>query len=239
RRADFSLDMDAIESTVRSNPRAKVLFVCSPNNPDGGLIGDNDLYRLLALPIMVVLDEAYIEFAARPATTDGTWLGQAGHITWALEYPNLAVLRTFSKLAGLAGLRVGYGVFPDWLSKQTWKIKQPYNVNVAASLAAIASLEDLPTLQDNLDKLIAERTRLSEALSKFDFLKVYPSHSNFVLCRIIDRDAGDLKRALEAQGVLVRYFDKPGLRDCIRISVGKPMHTDALVRALKTILSNE
>jgi histidinol-phosphate aminotransferase len=239
RRADFSLNIDAIESAVRSNPRAKVLFVCSPNNPDGSLIGDDDLRRLLMLPILVVLDEAYIEFAARPTTTDGSWLGKAGHITWALDYPNLAVLRTFSKLAGLAGLRVGYGVFPDWLSKQMWKIKQPYNVNVAASLGAVASLEDLPTLQDNLDKLIAERKRLSEALSKFDFLKVYPSHSNFILCRVPGQDARELKRSLETQGVLVRYFDKPGLRDCIRISVGKPMHTDTLVKALNEIMSNE
>ena len=238
RRADFRLDIEAIESAVHTNPRAKVLFVCSPNNPDGSLLDDDQLRRLLRLPIMVVLDEAYIEFAARPTTTDGSWLGKAGHIGWTLEYPNLAVLRTFSKLAGLAGLRVGYGVFPDWLSKQMWKIKQPYNVNVAASLAALASLEDLPTLQDNLDKLIAERKRLSEALSKFDFLKAYPSLANFVLCRVLDRDAGDLKRALEAQGVLVRYFDKPGLRDCIRISVGKPEHTDAFLEALKTITSN-
>ena len=237
RRADFSLDVDAIESAVHSNPRAKVLFVCSPNNPDGSLLDNADLRRLLTMPIMVILDEAYIEFATRPTTADGSWLGQAGHIGWALEYPNLAVLRTFSKLAGLAGLRVGYGVFPGWLSKQMWKIKQPYNVNVAASLAAIASLEDLTTLQDNLDKLIAERNRLSTSLNEFDFLKVYPSHSNFILCRVLDKDARDLKHSLEAQGVLVRYFDKPGLRDCIRISVGKPEHTEALVEALKTIMS--
>lgn len=237
RRADFSPDMDAIESAVRTNPRAKVLFVCSPNNPDGSLIDDDDLRRLLGLPVLVVLDEAYIEFALRPTTADGSWLGQAGHITWALEYPNLAVLRTFSKLAGLAGLRVGYGVFPDWLLKQMWKIKQPYNVNVAASLGAVASLEDLPTLQDNLNKLIAERNRLSATLSKFDFLKVYPSLSNFVLCRVLGKNARDLKRSLEARGVLVRYFDKPGLRDCIRISVGKPEHTDTLVEALRIVMS--
>jgi histidinol-phosphate aminotransferase len=85
--------------------------------------------------------------------------------------------------------------------------------------------------------LIAERNRLSTSLNEFDFLKVYPSHSNFILCRVLDKDARDLKHSLEAQGVLVRYFDKPGLRDCIRISVGKPEHTEALVEALKTIMS--
>ena len=242
RRADFSLDVPAIESAIRSNQRAKVLFVCSPNNPDGSIISDDELRRLLALPVLVVLDEAYIEFTsplAPPLLTrqergmGSEVFGDVGHIGWTLDYPNLAVFRTFSKLAGLAGLRVGYGAFPDWLLPHLWKIKQPYNVNVAATVAAIASLEDIETLQVNLGKLIAERERLSEALSELNFLRPYPSHSNFILCRVLDRDARQLKLALEQQGILVRYFDKPGLRDCIRISVGKPEHTNALIEALR------
>jgi histidinol-phosphate aminotransferase len=240
RREDFSLDVSAIEAAVRSNPRAKVLFVCSPNNPDGSIVSDADLRRLLELPVLVVLDEAYVEFAARmnsrPATEkrdESRSLGGVGHIAWVNDYPNVAVFRTFSKLAGLAGLRVGYGAFPEWLLPQLWKIKQPYNVNVAATIAAIASVDDIATLQDNLGKLIAERDRLSEALSELDFLRPYPSQSNFILCRVLDRDARQLKLALEQHGILVRYFDKPGLRDCVRISVGKPEHTDALIEALK------
>ncbi len=228
RRDDFRLDIAAIEQAVRSEPHAKVLFVCSPNNPDGHLISDDDLRRLLRLPVLVVLDEAYIEF-----TTRGYSLGRAGHIAWTLDYPNLAVLRTFSKWAGLAGLRAGYGAFPEWLLKQLWKIKQPYNVNVAASLAAIASLDDLPYLQANVDRLIAERDRLFAQLSEFDWLKPRPSRANFILCRVIDRDAHELKQTLEAQGILVRYFNKAGLRDCIRISVGKPENTDQLIATLK------
>ena len=240
RRADFSLDVPAIESAVRSNPRAKVLFVCSPNNPDGSVISDDELHRLLALPVLVVLDEAYVEFTHRmnpmPANEkrdESRSLGEAGHLAWVNDYPNLAVFRTFSKLAGLAGLRVGYGAFPEWLLPQLWKIKQPYNVNVAATLAAIASLADIATLQANLGKLITERERLIEALHQISFLQPYPSHSNFVLCRVLDRDARQLKLALEQQGILVRYFDKPGLRDCIRISVGKPEHTAALLAAVR------
>jgi histidinol-phosphate aminotransferase len=245
RRADFSLDVPAIEAAVRSNHRAKVLFVCSPNNPDGSLVPDGDLRRLLALPVLVVLDEAYVEFATdfprrnssaeNGAGADARSMGRAGHITWTLDYPNLAVLRTFSKLAGLAGLRVGYGSFPAWLLPQLWKIKQPYNVNVAATLAAIASLEDLPTLQHNLDRLIAARARLRAALSELSFLHVYPSAANFLLCRVLDREARQLQLALEQHGILVRYFDKPGLRDCIRISVGKPEQIEALLEALKTM----
>lgn len=231
RRVDFSLDIDAIEQAVNSAPRAKVLFVCSPNNPDGSVIRDDDLERLLKLPVVVVVDEAYIEFAARGP------LGQAGHIAWTLDYPNLIVLRTFSKWAALAGLRVGYGAFPDWLLPHLWKIKPPYNVNVAASLAAIASLTDVPYLQTNVDRLVAERDRLWLKLNEYPFLKPYPTQSNFILCRVIDRDAKALKQALEQQGVLVRYFDKPGLQNCVRVSVGKPDQTDALMEAIQAVTS--
>ena len=217
RREDFSLDMPAIEDAIRSNPRAKVLFICSPNNPDGSVIADEDLRRLLALPVLVVLDEAYVEFASPPAreapfrasesdddSEAGSQAGKAGHIAWTLDYPNLAVLRTFSKLAGLAGLRVGYGAFPAWLLPHLWKIKQPYNVNVAATLAALASLEDSATLQTNLGRLIVERERLRKALRDFDFLRPYPSRANFIMCRVLERDARQLKLVLEQQGILVR-----------------------------------
>jgi len=260
RREDFSLDIEAIERAVKSEPRAKVLFVCSPNNPDGSVVGDEDLRRLLKLPVLIVLDEAYVEFAHRmnsmadtgkraearsssllqqasgyQADDSSAALGKAGHIAWTLDHPNLVVLRTFSKLAALAGLRVGYGAFPDWLLPHLWKIKQPYNVNVAASIAALASLNDLPYLQLNVDRLAAERDRLWSKLNEFAYLKLYPSQSNFILCRVIDRDAKALKQALEAQGVLVRYFDKPGLSNCIRVSVGTPEQTDALVQTLSRL----
>lgn len=231
RRADFGLAVDRIEATARSAPNAKVLFVCSPNNPDGSVIDDATLRRLLALPILVVLDEAYVDFAAP--------LGRASRMAWALEHDNLVVLRTFSKLAGLAGLRVGYGVFPEWLLPHLWKIKQPYNVNVAASLAAIASLEDLDWLQGTVGRLVAERARLVERLRPFDFLQAYPSHSNFVLFRVEGREAKSLKLALEGEGVLVRYFHKPGLQNCIRISVGRPEDTDKLVAALTRVTGGD
>ena len=223
RDSEFRLDLPGIEAAVAAEPRAKVLFVCSPNNPDGGVIADAELRRLLALPVLVVLDEAYVEFHG------------PSRIGWAMDFPNLAVLRTFSKWAGLAGLRVGYGAFPEWLMPHLWKIKQPYNVNVAATGAALASLRDLDWLRANVQKLVAERERLLAALSAIPFLRPRPSQSNFVLCRVAGRPAGDLKLALESEGVLVRHFAKPGLGDCVRISVGKPEHTGALLKALEAI----
>jgi histidinol-phosphate aminotransferase len=231
RRADFTLDLAGTAAAVGAEPRAKVLFICSPNNPDGSVIDDNTMRRLLQLPLLVVLDEAYVDFAEAE--------GFASRLAWVAEHDNLVVLRTFSKLAGLAGLRVGYGAFPGWLLPHLWKIKQPYNVNVAASAAAIAALEDEAWLRDKVGRLVAERERLARELAAFGFLQPYPSHSNFVLFRVLGRPAHDLKLALEREGVLVRYFNKPGVANCIRVSAGRPEDTDRLVAALQSIVERE
>jgi histidinol-phosphate aminotransferase len=252
RRADFSLDVVGIHRTVEKSPLdpshspapaaspylaaygldlaiqaergVKVLFVNSPNNPDGSLTSREDLLRLLELPLVVVIDEAYAEFS-------GTSV-----VDLVPEHPNLIVLRTFSKWAGLAGLRIGYGVFPLGIIRHLWKIKQPYNVNVAAQAAVLASLEDLEYLRANVQRIVAERERLHAELVKFDFLHPYPSWSNFILCRVLGRDARELKLSLESEGVLIRYFDKPYIRDCIRISVGLPEQTEVLLQTLRRLV---
>lgn len=224
RHADFSLDIESLELATRSHA-PKLIFLASPNNPDGSLIPAETLNRLLELPLVVVLDEAYVEFAP-PGTS---------RIQEVPARENLIVLRTFSKWAGLAGLRVGFGAFPAWLMPHLWKVKQPYNVSVAASVAARVSLEYAGELQRVGKCLIEEREQMRAALQAIPWLKVYPSHANFVLCRVLDRDAEKLKAALAQEGVLVRYFDKPGLRDCLRISVGRPEQTDILVEELRRV----
>ena len=226
RKSDFSLDIDGIKQAV-ADTNAKLLFVCSPNNPDGSLIPTETLEQLLELPITVILDEAYIEFA--------------GAESWVKRVPeadNLIVLRTFSKWAGLAGLRVGYGVFPLELMTHLWKIKQPYNVNVAADAAARASLNDLPKLQRNVRRIIVERQRLQQELADIPFLSPYPSRSNFVLCKVLNRPALEVKNELAKQGILIRHYQKTGLNDHIRISVGKTEQTTALIEALHKIGGN-
>ncbi len=227
RHDDFSLDVAGIETAVSHHPNAKVLFLCSPNNPNGSLINDDDLRRLLHLPILVVLDEAYIDFAE----VDGF----ESRMSWVAEYDNLAVLRTFSKLAALAGLRVGYGAFPDWLLPHMWKIKQPYNINVAASVAALAALDDKDWLREKVALLVNERNRMLAALPQIPYLEPYPSYSNFVLCRVNGRSAHQLKLDLEQAGILVRYFNKPGLDNCIRISAGRPQETYQLLHVLHSL----
>jgi histidinol-phosphate aminotransferase len=228
RRTDFSLDMDSIRKAVETY-QPKLLFVTSPNNPDGSLIDSKTMDELLSLPTLIVLDEAYIEFA-------GEDLG--ANLSRIREVPireNLIVLRTFSKWAGLAGLRIGYGAFPLWLMPTLWKSKQPYNVNVAASVAAQVSLEHTDELTKIVELLKEERARLFKALQEIPYMKPYPTQSNFILCQVIRRDAAELKAKLaQEHGVFIRYFNKPGLRDHIRISVGRPQDTDMLVEALKS-----
>lgn len=113
-----------------------------------------------------------------------------------------------------------------------WRFKQPYNVNVAATVAGLAALEDREYYARTTTAIVRERDRLYEALARVPFLRPYPSHANFVLCRVEGTDAWQLKQWLEQRGILVRYFRKPGLENCIRVSAGKPEHTDALLEAL-------
>ncbi len=222
RRADFSLDVGGVEAAVARHV-PKLIFVASPNNPDGGWLPDADLERLLALPTVVVLDEAYVEFAGV----------ERSRIGWVPQRDNLIVLRTFSKWAGLAGLRVGYGAFPIGLIDHLWKIKQPYNVSVAAAAAATAALQDTNYLRQHVARVAAERERLIRLLTEIPYLRPHPSQSNFVLCQVLGRDAHALKAALEREGILVRYYDSARLRDHIRISVGRPEQTDRLIEVFR------
>lgn len=221
RRQDFSLNLDEIARAVdQDNP--KLLYLASPNNPDGSLLSDAEYETLLNLPLIVVLDEAYVEFAPSGSS----------RITEVAVHPNLVVLRTFSKWAGLAGLRVGYGAFPSSLMPDLWKIKQPYNLSVAGSVAAEVSLASTLTLDVRAENILSEREKMSAGLDGISFLDPYPSQSNFILCRVVGREADELKAALAHRGILVRYFDTPQLKDHIRISVGKPEHTQMLLAAL-------
>jgi histidinol-phosphate aminotransferase len=229
RKADFSLDVESICKAVEDY-QPKILFIASPNNPDGSLLDANTMDKLVELPLLVVLDEAYIEFASENL---GASLSRIREVP---SRENLVVLRTFSKWAGLAGLRIGYGAFPLWLMPTLWKSKQPYNVNVAASVAAQISLEHKDELAKVVERLKRERGRLFAALQEIPYLKPYPTQSNFILCQVVGRDAAELKaRLAQEHGVFIRYFNKPGLHDHIRISVGRPQDTGVLLRALRSM----
>ena len=231
---DFAVDVDGIIDAVeQANAPAgdrlaagkpKLIFLTSPNNPSGNWLPDDALTRLLTLPAMIVLDEAYVEFS-----------GRESRVTWVAGHDNLVVVRTFSKVAGMAGLRLGYAVCPQWLMPHLWKFKQPYNVNVAASVAGLASLRSRAEIERRAELLRKERVRLYELLSEVTFLEPWPSEANFILCKVTGMPARQLKETLERNGVMVRYYSSPGLESCIRISVGRPDQTDRLVSVLQRI----
>lgn len=232
RKDDFSLDMAEIQRVLTD--RTKVIFIASPNNPTGNVTPEGEIMELVKTGRIVVVDEAYFEFSNKTVAQ------------LVPHYSNLIVLRTFSKWAGLAGLRIGYGIFPPEIAEYVMKIKQPYNINVAAQLAALVSLADLEYLRQNIAKIVAERERLSAKLETLSWLKPYPSEANFVLCSLKysggssssglgESPAKKIWQQLRRKGIFVRYFDLPRLRDCLRISVGKPEDTDALIEALSSI----
>jgi histidinol-phosphate aminotransferase len=221
RTEDFALNMAGIKKALTR--RTKVIFVASPNNPTGNTTPEKEIIELVGTGKIVVVDEAYCEFS---------------NVTVANlvpSYPNLMVLRTFSKWAGLAGLRIGYGFFPVEIADYLMKIKQPYNANAAAQAAVLASLADIGYLRLNVMKIVMERQRLFSKLKELSWLRPYPSQGNFVLCSLPKGEAKEIWQQLRKKGIFVRYFDTPLLKDCLRISVGRPEDTDALIEALKTL----
>lgn len=151
------------------------------------------------------------------------------------RHPNLVILRTFSKWAALAGLRVGYAVCHPDFATALMAIKQPYNVNVAADVAARAALEHRAEIFEQVRCIVAERNRMAGLASKLGWLEPLPSQANFVLFRVSGRDAGEVAAALRQRGILVRYYDRPELRGYIRISAGRPEDTDRLIAALNDL----
>jgi histidinol-phosphate aminotransferase len=224
RRADFAIDLDAVESAAGDGKiPPKLLYLANPSNPDGGLASPAEMEQLLALPVMIVLDEAYAEFAGE------------SYASRVPTQPNLIVVRTFSKWAGMAGLRVGYAVAPQPIAAKLWQCKAPENVNAAGIVAARASIDDAEYLLANVRRIVEERERLSAELKRLGFIDPIPSRTNFILCRVEGREARAIHDALAARGILIRAFSSPRLAGYIRVSVGTPEQDDILLRALREI----
>jgi histidinol-phosphate aminotransferase len=216
---NFAVNLKAVKAAI--NQKTKIILIANPNNPTGTITPRQDILELVDTGLPVLVDEAYYEFSGKTVAP------------LVSQYQNLMVLRTLSKWAGLAGLRVGYGLFPPKIADYLLKIKLPYNINMAALIAVEESLKDIDYLMDKVKAIIAERDRLFDALNKLKWLKPFPSQANFILCSVLNGRANELRQKLQDKGILVRYFDKPMLRGYIRISVGKPEHTDALIKTLQ------
>ena len=221
RSEDFAIKVNAVKAAI--GKKTKIIFVANPNNPTGTTTPWQDILELVDTGLPVLVDEAYYEFSGETVAP------------LASQYQNLMVLRTFSKWAGLAGLRIGYGIFPPQIAEYLLRIKPPYNVNAAAVVAVKESLKDMDYLLDRVKAIVAERERLFGELQKLKWLKPFPSQTNFIFCSVLVGKASELQQKLQKRGILVRYFDLPFWENGIRISVGKPEHTDALIKALQEI----
>jgi len=220
RSADWSIDVDAVRESITQ--RTRLIFVATPNNPTGNGLGETGLEALLDTGCLVVVDEAYVEFSDAGS--------RCGRVR---EHENLVVLRTFSKWAGLAGLRIGYGVFPAGIADHLWKVKPPFNVNRAAEVAVRATIDDIENVQANVGRIIQERARMAEVLCTIPGFRVWPSAANFLLVQVLQGSAAALKDHLHRDGIAIRAYSHPRLANAIRISVGRPSDTDAVVRSLR------
>ncbi|MBK8813389.1 MAG: histidinol-phosphate transaminase [Acidobacteria bacterium] len=218
---EFRLDTGKIGQTI--DGRTKLIFICSPNNPTGNAFPREDIIGIArGFDGIVVVDEAYFEFArgASIASEIGT-------------YPNLVVLRTFSKAWGLAGLRTGFAIANEEVIRLFNNVKPPYNVSQIAQEAIVEALGNRNAVELMIDSIIAEREILKYELNRLPFVsRVYPSDANFVLVRTADADS--IYRFLLDERIVVRNRNTVELCEgCLRITIGTPVENQQLLRALK------
>jgi histidinol-phosphate aminotransferase len=224
KRAD-NFDISGDKLIAACNDRTRMIFLSSPNNPTGNCIAERDVKEIAeSVPTaMVVIDEAYVEFA------------DTSLVNLVNEYETVVVLRTFSKAFGLAGLRVGYAIVPEWLVSAYKKVAIPFSVNSVAIQAAIAALSDKDHVRRSIELVKSGRTFLENNLQ--GLFKVYPSEANFVLLDVSPQKSSEVCDALEKKRITVR--DCASFRGAgdsfIRISVGMQEDNERVVEALKRL----
>jgi histidinol-phosphate aminotransferase len=228
-RPDFSLDATGILDAI--DERTKLVMICNPNNPTGNLLDPDAIERVAAeAPCLVAIDEAYAEFAG------STQIGLMD------RYPNLVILRTMSKFAGFAGLRVGYGIFPESLMPYVLRIMPGFcNVSAGATAAAVAALEDEAYNREIVGRIVRDRDALADRLRAIPGVEPLPSATNFLLVRLPVADGGAVVRELARRGVYVRHFGNPafGIADCLRVSIGTPEDNAIFADELEAILRED
>jgi len=223
---DFSLNVDSI--LKRADKETRLLFVCSPNNPTGNQFRESDIKRLLdEFKGVVVVDEAYVDFASGSV------------INWVRDYDNLAVLRSFSKAFGLAGLRLGYLVSSKHVVKYVQRVVGPFNVNSVTQQAIVLALQNWSYFKEQIGLVVNEREWLMKNLKQIDGVEPYPSDANFILFKVAkDKlSSATLTERMENRNVLVK--DRGHLlllENCIRVTVGTRNMNETFVSALKASL---
>ncbi len=222
RNGSWNLNIPAMINAIDES--ARIVFLASPNNPTGNLLTESDARALLDTGVVVCVDETYYEFAGSTLC----------HLLD--EYENLVILRSFSKWAGIAGLRVGYAIASATLIRHLMDIKQPYNINIAGEAAVLAALAHRDELLERAGRLVEQRRRLESAIDELDGVTYYPSHANFLLCQFERLSAEQAYIKLAERGIFVRRFPQSVLDDSLRISSGTPEQTDRLIAALRIVV---
>jgi histidinol-phosphate aminotransferase len=223
----YGHDLDAMASLINGDTR--VVFVANPNNPTGTWLDQDAVHGFLKrvpAETLVVMDEAYFEYVQTEAYPDAT--------RWLDEFPNLLVTRTFSKIHGLAGLRIGYGVSGEAVADILNRVRQPFNTNLLAQAAALAALDDTDHVRESV-RINAEGLKQLVAACEQRGLGFIPSVGNF-LSIDVDRDAGPVYQALLREGVIVRPIAAYGLARHLRVTVGREHENRRFIEALDRVL---
>lgn len=222
----FELDQEAMLQAIEEHQPAAI-FLAYPNNPTGNLFDRKSILEILAKSSgVVVLDEAYFPFSGKTFLSELT------------RYPNLVILRTFSKI-GLAGLRLGVLIGEKTFLKELNKIRLPYNINGLTQASADFMLSHQQVLTEQVGQICADRTWLTHQLNMLDNITVYPSEANFILIRPPQGSGERLFNRLKSAGILVKYFREAStvLQDCLRVTIGHPEENRAFLTALSAALS--
>jgi len=227
---DFAFDLRAIADAVAANRDTRIVYLANPNNPTGTAFGADELQEFLGrvpADVLVVLDEAYTHYADRPDMPDSVQL--------FCEHKNLLVMRTFSKVYGLAGLRVGYGVGDTPVLDAMNKLRTPFNLAGVSQAAALAALDDAEHVNRSIRENAAERARLTKGLLELG-LRPVRSHTNFIFIDI-GPEAQELCDELLHEGVIVRPLGWMGFPEAIRVSVGIASENDKLLAVMGRLLA--
>ncbi|MGD0609907.1 MAG: histidinol-phosphate transaminase [Anaerolineales bacterium] len=223
-KADFYWDVEAIFKAV--NPRTKLMFICSPNNPTGLQIAEKDLLHLLELGIPLFFDEAYYELENEVHS----------YANLVSDYPHLMVSRTFSKAFGLAGCRIGYLLCDPKLASYFNRVRTPWNVSLLSLAAALAGLDDQEDQQRKRRNVIEGRNTIFEEINRIPGLHAYPSEGNFVLidASVLDKDSLEIRDRMAEKGIYIRPMSGHNMaKGFIRITVGTPDQNALFIRTFK------
>lgn len=227
---DFTFDWEGLLNLVDEHTR--IVFITNPDNPSGHAVPYGELGRIAArLPesCIMVIDEAYIDFSSP--------VEEYSSLVQGLESKNIVVLRTFSKMFALAGLRLGYGILPGFLADYLKRVRLPFSVNILAEKAGIAALNDKVFIDTTLELIINERRYLSLELEKIG-CQVYPSQANFIMFKP-PSNAWDIFEKLLSKGIIIRPLKSYALPDLLRVSIGTAKENKILIKCLKAILDGK